>query len=316
MTKGSRTGLWTGSRSRELCRQKLTTNRNGIYLWSGLDPFQASLPLLTDFLEYLFKVRQINVQIIKNYKSVISFYWKSSDYEIPEGDQVLSGLFRRFTRERPMPKKHVVEWDIPLVLAFYQSGRFKDWGQLSDRDLTLKTVFLLALATGKRCNEFHALSYDVCWINAEVQTAELSPLSDFLSKTQVFQPVVLKSYDNTADQGNSEEKLLCPVRTLSYYLQRSNEYRSPELKRLFISYRRDTTKDFNKQSVSNYIKEVVSLAYSEQKSYGSVEPLKAFKPQYVRHVSTSLSALFFYCSMEDIFKAGRGHLQMSSCLTT
>ena len=26
----------------------------------GLDPLQASLPLLTDFLEYLFKVRQIS----------------------------------------------------------------------------------------------------------------------------------------------------------------------------------------------------------------------------------------------------------------
>ena len=34
----------------------------------GLDPLQASFPLLTDLFECLFKVRQINVRTIKNYK--------------------------------------------------------------------------------------------------------------------------------------------------------------------------------------------------------------------------------------------------------
>ena len=46
---------------------------------------------------------------------------------------------------------------------------FKDWGQLSDRDLTLMTVFLLALATGKRRSELHALSHDVRWIDAKYE---------------------------------------------------------------------------------------------------------------------------------------------------
>ena len=41
---------------------------------------------------------------------------------------MLSDLFRDFTRERPLPRKHVVEWDVRLVLFFYQSDRFKDWG--------------------------------------------------------------------------------------------------------------------------------------------------------------------------------------------
>ena len=115
-----------------------------------------------------------------------------------------------------------------------------------------------------------------------------------------FHPVVLKSLDNAVDQG---ESLLCPVRTLPYYLQRSNEYRSPEQKCLFISYRRATIKDFAKQSVSNNIKEAISLAYSEQKSDDSIKTLKGFKTHSVRHVSTSFSALKNF-SMEDILKAG------------
>ena len=78
---------------------------------------------------------------------------------IPEGDSVVADLIRSFKRERPIPVKHVVEWDIRLVLEFFNSGRFQHWDQLSDRDLTLQTVFLLALATGKRRSEIHALCH-------------------------------------------------------------------------------------------------------------------------------------------------------------
>ena len=45
-------------------------------------------------------------------------------------------------RERPIPVKHVVEWDVRFVLAYFQSDKFKHWGSLPDRDLTLKTVFV------------------------------------------------------------------------------------------------------------------------------------------------------------------------------
>ena len=102
---------------------------------------------------------------------------------------MLSDLFRGFTQERPLSRKQVVEWDLRLVLSFYQSGRFKDWGQLSDRNLTLKTVFLLALTTGKRRSEFHALSHDVRSISADVRTVELSPPTDFVSKSTSLQTV-------------------------------------------------------------------------------------------------------------------------------
>ena len=145
-----------------------------------LNPLDASLPLLTSFMDYLFRERGVSVRTILNYKSAIAFYWKSQvGYEIPEGDSVVSDLIRSFKRERPIPAKHVVEWDIQLVLEFFKSGRFQHWDQLSDRDLTLKTVFLLALATGKR-SEIHALSQEVRWINGDVRTVEISPVPSFM----------------------------------------------------------------------------------------------------------------------------------------
>ena len=64
----------------------------------GLNPLQASLPLLTDFLQYLFKVRQISVRTIKNYKSAISFYYMSS----PAGD-----IYRSWFRVCPSVRSYV-----------------------------------------------------------------------------------------------------------------------------------------------------------------------------------------------------------------
>ena len=44
-------------------------------------------------------------------------------YEVPENDTVVSDLIRSFKRDRLFPSKHVVKWDIHLVLNFFRSGR-------------------------------------------------------------------------------------------------------------------------------------------------------------------------------------------------
>ena len=75
--------------------------------------------------DFFFRDRRVNVRIILNNKSAIAFCWKSQvGYEIPEGDSVVSDLVRSFKRERPVPSKHVVEWEIQFELEFFKSGRF------------------------------------------------------------------------------------------------------------------------------------------------------------------------------------------------
>ena len=275
-----------------------------------LNPLDASLPLLTSFMDYLFRVRNVSVRTILNYKSAIAFYWKSEvGYDVPENDTVVSDLIRSFKRDRPFPTKHVVEWDVHLVLNFFRSGRFKQWDLLSDRDLTLKTVFLLALATGKRRGELHALAKDVRWLSGAVRAVEISPVPEFLSKTHVktnglgaLRPLTVSSLDGAVESEDNEERLLCPVRTLEAYLSRSDQYRSPEQKRLFISYRRGTVKDISRQTISVYIKEAVVLAYSDPSQKDTKSPVHV-KPHSVRHVATSLSALRNF-SLDDVLKAG------------
>ena len=157
---------------------------------------------------------------------------------IPEEDSVVADLIRSFKRERFIPVKHVVEWDIQLVLEFFNSGRFQHWHQLSDRDLTLKTVFFLAPATGKRRSEIHVLSQEVRWINGDVRKVKISPVPSFMSKTHVItnglgtlRPITLSSLEGGGEENG--DHLLCPVRTLEFYMKRSAKYRSPEQKTYF-----------------------------------------------------------------------------------
>ena len=94
----------------------------------------SSIVDLTEFLEYVFKERQVRVRTRKNYLSTIVFHWKSEvGYTIPEDNPVITDSFRSYAREKPVPKKHVVDWDVCLILNFFQSDRFANWGQISDR---------------------------------------------------------------------------------------------------------------------------------------------------------------------------------------
>lgn len=275
-----------------------------------LDPMGASLPLLAEFLEYLFKIRKVAVRTIANYKSAVLFHWKAQcGFEFPENDTVIRDLLKGFKREKPIPHKHVVDWDVRLVLSYFQSGRFRDWGQLSDRDLTLKTVFLVALATGKRRSELHALSRNVRWIRGKGKSVELSPVPEFISKTQIataglgaLRPITLQSLDEMAGPEGKGDKLLCPVRALAYYLDRSSHYRSSEQRLLFISYRRGMVKDIARQTLSAYIKEAIMLAYQSKRDSDNDLGIHV-KAHSVRHVATSLSALRHY-SIDDVLKAG------------
>ena len=272
----------------------------------GLDPLNASLPLLAEFLDYLFNERKVAVRTILNYRSAVAFYWRTlRKYDVPEDDPVLRDLIKGFRRERPIPSRHVVEWDIHMVLEFFRSQRFSDTVTLSDRELTLKTVFLLALATGKRRSELHALSANVQWMKGEETGVLLSPLAEFVSKTHIasrglgaLQPITVPSLCGETQT----DRLLCPVKTLEQYLQRTSQFRAPTQKRLFISFRRGTIKDISPQTVSCYIKEAILLAYKDSVSSGGSSQIHV-KPHSVRHVATSLSALKGF-NLEDVLRAG------------
>jgi len=273
------------------------------------DPMRPSLVVLADFMNWLFRERKIQASSISNYRSAIAFFWKRNrDFDVPSDEPLLCDLMRSFRRQRPVAPRSIVTWDLTLVLRYFQTGVFTSWNTPSNKELTLKTVFLTALATGKRRSELHAFTRTgASSVHGSPKGMELRPDPTFISKTHIktgglgaMRSVFIPSMDDAVDVEESE-KLLCPVRTLKFYMARSDMYRSPHQRKLFISWLVGKTQDITARTISAYIKLAITEAYKAA-SPELLADLK-IKPHSVRHVATSLQALKLF-SLADLLRAG------------
>ena len=73
-------------------------------------------------------------------------------------DSVLSQLIRAMFQLKPLTRVIMPQWDLALVLASLRRPPFEPLEAISLKFLSYKTVFLLAIASGCRCSELHALS--------------------------------------------------------------------------------------------------------------------------------------------------------------
>ena len=130
------------------------------------------------------------------------------------------------------------QWDLSVVLAALIRPPFTDGAinRLSDDviDLkwqTLKTTFLLSLATARRRSYLHALCVSTClFTRGDVQNqlvVNLLPQAGFFAKNQVpDQALQWIRVPGIAHLNPSEpERMLCPVRQLQLYLQDTQRIR-------------------------------------------------------------------------------------------
>ena len=124
----------------------------------SVDPFQVTIPQLADFFVYLFQVKRLNPRTIKGYRSAISSTISShgSTTELSTSPE-LSSLIRSFQLDRPPQRKIAPQWNLSLVLQALLKPPFEPISRCDLKSLTLKTVFLVALASGRRRSELHAL---------------------------------------------------------------------------------------------------------------------------------------------------------------
>ena len=134
--------------------------------------------------------------------------------------RLMKGVFN----SRPPVKKTFPSWSVSKVIE-----TLKAWspaGSLSLRCLTLKTVMLLALATGKRVSSLYLLSIKKGYIQFSDSKVVLQ--FDGLEKHSRPEfsgaPVVLQSFN--------EDPRICPVFYLRYYLKKTKDIRKSD--RLFV----------------------------------------------------------------------------------
>jgi integrase len=120
------------------------------YLSKQIDPLSITTQQLAEFLLYLFEDKGYTPSTIKGYMSAIARTIGS--------DEFLSLMFKNVCIERPKQRRLVPAWDLGIVLKALQLSPFEPLDLISFRFLTYKCCFLLALATGRRRSELHALS--------------------------------------------------------------------------------------------------------------------------------------------------------------
>ena len=110
---------------------------------------------VADFLMYLFEERKLQPSTIDGYRSAIADKLGSSALNIGK-DENLTRLLDSFHRDRPKGRRGIPSWNLSLVLHQLTKAPFEPIKEASLKLLTFKTVFLLALGSGKRRSEIHA----------------------------------------------------------------------------------------------------------------------------------------------------------------
>ena len=146
-----------------------------------LNPATTSIPDIADFLLFLFSEKKLSISTIKGYRSCLSQVMSARGIDISSNDD-LNLLVRSFTVECPLAHREIPRWDLLVVLRYLMKDPFEKMETSSLKHLTMKTAFLLSLATAKRKSELHAFSAIVAFPDGHA-SATLSFLPDFIAKT-------------------------------------------------------------------------------------------------------------------------------------
>ena len=248
---------------------------------NGHSVSRPTLAKVADFLYWLRYTRGLSVSSLRGYRSVLSAVFR---FHLPSlsSDPVIRDLLLSFRLSSAERVLRPPAWDLSKVLTYLVSPAFEPLSQASFRALTLKTLFLLALATAKRVGELQALSFIVTFVAGD---ACLSYIPQFVAKSESLTRSIPRSFlvKSLADfaAGLDVDLLLCPVRALRLYLLLARSL-SPCRHRLLVSPQCHS-RAMSKNAVSFFLREVISAAGAAHPHVGSL------RAHEVRSVSTSVA---------------------------
>lgn len=189
-----------------------------------VDSTSPSISQIADFMLFLFEDRKLQPSTIQGYRTALADRLDPSQNLNVGSDVFLSRLLRSFFRDRPETLRSLPPWNLNLVLHVLSGEPFEPLRLAQPKFLTIKTVFLVALASGHRRSKLQALTRDRVCHTPDWSHVTLKPDPSFLAKNQdpastvaAFSPVVIPALP--------EQSVLCPVRALKVYLQVTDGYR-------------------------------------------------------------------------------------------
>lgn len=252
-----------------------------------LQPLALSPPQLASFFLWLFEDKGLAPITIKGYRSMLSDTYRHHGLFDVGRDKDLSDLMANFERSRPRSTVLFPRWNLAIVLRWLNSAEFEPLEQCSIKNLTLKTCFLIALASASRVSELHALSADPAYLqHRDDGSIRLLTEPGFIAKNRLpsvgVQAVVIHPLPVAQD---SVESLQDPVRALSLYLKRTKARRQRS-SRLFQHWL-ESKPDIAPQTISKWLRSVIKMAYRAEST--PLQGADAPRAHEIRAIASSLA---------------------------
>ena len=122
---------------------------------NSVDFSTPSVKQISDFFMYLYQDLNRRPSTIDGYSTAIVDTLGPTAQHIAHNAD-LHRLLSSFHRDRPKSSRNLPKWNLSVVLNELTKAPFEPMKDTDLKHLTLKTAFLLALASGKRRSEIHA----------------------------------------------------------------------------------------------------------------------------------------------------------------
>ncbi len=230
-------------------------------------------------------------------------------YHVPLGGQSVGKdpLVTRFLhgvmRLRPQVRSRVPPWDLAVVLEALCRPPFESIEEISDRLLTLKTVFLLAISSLKRVGDLQALSVAPSFLDFAPGLAKafLYPRAGYVPKvpSSTPRPVVLQAFCPPPFMEPDQQRLIVCVQCEHFdaYIHRAALWRRAD--QLLVCYGPPKRgHPASKQTLSRWIVDAITVAY-ESSDLPSTLGVKA-------HTTRSVVSFWqvFQCSTSATLRDG------------
>ena len=230
-----------------------------------LDPVNCPVASVLEFLQNRFS-DGLSPSTLKVYVAAISAFHTPLGVGTLGTHPLIIRFLRGARRMRPAIQPRVPTWDLAVVLEGLSLAPFEPLDKVSEKFLSFKVAFLLAITSLKRVGDLQALSVAPSCLEFSPGRvrAILHPRPGYVPKvpTNVARSIILPAFHPPPHVSADQAKLhlLCPVRALEAYVHRTSGWRKSD--QLFVCFGLSKKgSPVSKQTISKWIVEAISSAY-------------------------------------------------------
>ncbi|KAI2668135.1 Tyrosine recombinase slr0733 [Labeo rohita] len=266
----------------------------------GEDPQRCMIAVVLSFLQEKLE-RRLSPSTLKVYVAAIAAYHDAVDGTSLGKNQLIVRFLRGARRVNP-PRLHPIpSWDLSVALQGLREAPYEPLASVELKYLSLKTALLTALASIKRVGDLQAFSVDETCLEFGPGDSHviLRPRPGYVPKvpTTPFRDQVVNLQALPLEEADPASALLCPVRALRIYVDRTLHFRRTE--QLFVCFGgQQKGNAVSKQRLAHWVVDAISLSYQNK---GEPCPL-GVRAHSTRSVASSY-VLAHGASLADICRA-------------